>query len=148
MNANDNSFKAHLYNNSQKNKSAFIEKVISENFGLFRSTASSSGKAAKKQTRTFLDEEQLKNLNTIFSNLTFETIKQTNDKLQLEKYRDKGGISWNKKSSILNHSTSSMFIQFFVLPIFTKNVYSAWEILVFKSESHLKFPSRLTNFDI
>lgn len=111
MNTNDNSFKSHLYNNSQKNKSAFIEKVISENFGVFRTSQSSSGsgKTTKKQTRTFLDEEQLKNLNTIFSNLTFETIKQTNDKLQLEKYRDKGNINWNKKSSLLNHNTSSKF---------------------------------------
>ena len=103
----DNSFKSHLYNNSQKNKSAFIEKVISENFSLFKSNLPNDKKSVKK-SRSFLDDEQLKNLNSIFSNLSFETIKQTNEKLQLEKYRDKGKIcSQSKKSGIVNYTSNN-----------------------------------------
>ena len=110
MNCDSNNFnKARLYttnlnnNNSQKNKSAFIEKVISENFSLFKSNL--NGKKSSKKSRSFLDDEQLKNLNSIFSNLSFETLKQTNEKLQLEKYRDKGSLNWQNANKISSKNT-------------------------------------------
>ncbi len=98
-NTSNNFNKALPYNKttSQKNKSAFIEKVISENFSLFKSNL--NGNKSSKKSRSFLDDEQLKNLNSIFSNLSFETLKQTNEKLQLEKFRDKGSLDWQKKSA-------------------------------------------------
>ena len=71
----DSNFKTIVYNNSQKYKSAFIEKVLRENI--------SSERSPKSATR-IIDETKLKNLNLILSNLQYETIKKINEKYQLE----------------------------------------------------------------
>lgn len=97
----ESSFKAHLYSNNQKGRSAFIEKVISENFANQK-----NGKKSSKKNRSFLDDEQLKNLNVIFSNVSFDMIKQTNEKLQFDKFRDKGTLCWQKRSPLSNHTSN------------------------------------------
>lgn len=97
----ESSFKTHLYSTHQKGRSAFIEKVISENFATQK-----NGKKSSKKNRSFLDDEQLKNLNLIFSNVSFDLIKQTNEKLQFDKFRDKGTLCWQKRSPLSNHTSN------------------------------------------
>ena len=93
---NNNNFKSILYNNSQKNKSAFIEKVIAESSNLCK--LNQNGDKSAKKTGSFLDEEQLKQLAAIFSNIPLDTIRQTNERFQLENYRNKSGLNgWQKR---------------------------------------------------
>lgn len=70
----DSNFKTIVYNNGQKYKSAFIEKVLREN--LMTNSSSSSSK---------IDDTKLMHLNKILSNLTYETLKRLNDKNESDK---------------------------------------------------------------
>lgn len=67
----DSNFKTIVYNNGQKYKSAFIEKILRENL-----TTNSSSK---------IDDTKLMHLNKILSNLTYETLKRLNDKNESDK---------------------------------------------------------------
>ncbi len=98
----DSNFKTAVYNNSQKYKSAFIEKVLRENFLSINNGAAAPTTAAAATSKCSLDETKLKNLNSILSNLSYESIKKINEKNQLEQ----NSIITNGSSSNTNGYSS------------------------------------------
>lgn len=92
----DSNFKTLVYNNSQKYKSAFVEKILRENILYENHKSKLISSSTSSATRTFLDDAKLKSLNAILSNLQYDTIKKINEKYLLE-----------QTTSLLNGNQSS-----------------------------------------
>ena len=102
-----------MHKNHQSNRKSFIEKILFDNLLNIKSASNSNGSSGTFRSSLNLDETQIKRLSTIFSNISYEKIKQTSERL-----------NENDRAAMCKSSTS-LYSRHTVTPIDKHRTYSA-----------------------